>query len=115
VRRLVGCVAALSRFVSRLGERGMPLYKLLRKSDHFSWITEAQEALDRIKAFLTTAPILVAPNLGKALLYVAATTQVVSVALVVERENEGNILRVQKPVYFVSEVLIESKTRYPQI
>ena len=32
---MVGCVAALSRFVSKLGERGMLLYKLLRKGDRF--------------------------------------------------------------------------------
>ncbi len=31
VQRLTGCVAAISRFVSRLGEKALPLYKLLRK------------------------------------------------------------------------------------
>jgi hypothetical protein len=41
VQRLVGCVATLSRSISRLGEKGMTLYKLLRKGDHFSWTTEA--------------------------------------------------------------------------
>ena len=35
VQRLTGCLAALSRFISRLGERGMPLYKLLKKTDAF--------------------------------------------------------------------------------
>ena len=39
----------------------------------------------------------------------------VSVALVVEREEEGHALKVQRPVYFVSEVLSDSKTRYLQI
>jgi hypothetical protein len=32
VQRLMGCLMALSRFVSRLGERELPLYKLLKKS-----------------------------------------------------------------------------------
>ena len=44
-----------------------------------------------------------------------ATTQVVSTALVVEREEEGHALKVQRPMYFISEVLSDSKTRYPQI
>ena len=35
VQRLTGCLAALSGFISRLGERGMPLYKLLKKTDAF--------------------------------------------------------------------------------
>ena len=49
------------------------------------------------------------------LLYIVATTQVVSAALVVEREEEEHALKVQHPVYFISEVLSDSKTRYPQI
>jgi hypothetical protein len=57
---------------------------------------------------------LVAPEPGEALLlYVAATTQVVSAALVVERESMGHVLKVQRPIYFVSEVPTESKTQYP--
>ena len=32
MQRLTGCLAALSRFISRLGEWGMPLYKLLKKT-----------------------------------------------------------------------------------
>ena len=35
VQRLTGCLAVLSRFIARLGERGLPLYKLLKKSDTF--------------------------------------------------------------------------------
>ena len=42
VQRLTGCLAALSRFISWLGERGMPLYKLLKKMDAFVWTQEAQ-------------------------------------------------------------------------
>ena len=35
IQRLTGCLAALSRFISRLGKWGMPLYKLLKKIDTF--------------------------------------------------------------------------------
>jgi ribonuclease HI len=58
----------------------------------------------------------VPPAAGEALLiYVAATTQVVSAAIVVERREEGHALPVQRPVYFISEVLSETKIRYPQV
>src|SRR5438128_10499511 len=49
------------------------------------------------------------------LIYIAATSHVVSTAMVVERQEEDHIQKVQHPVYFVSEVLNESKVRYPQV
>jgi hypothetical protein len=95
VQRVTGCLAALSRFISRLGKRGLPLYRLLRKVECFTWTPEAEEALGNLKALLTNAPILVPPATGEALLiYVAATTQVVSVTIVVERQEEGHALPV---------------------
>ena len=69
-----------------------------------------------LKQLLTKASILVPPTNGEPLLLnVTATTQVVSAALVVEREEEGHALKVQHIVYFISEVLSDSKTHYPQI
>ena len=69
-----------------------------------------------VKQLLTKASILVPLTDGEPLLlYIATTTQVVSAALVVEREEEGHALKVQPPVYYISEVLSNSKTRYPQI
>jgi len=43
------------------------------------------------------------------------TTHVVSTAIVVKRPEEGHAYGVQRPVYFISEVLFESKVRYPSI
>jgi hypothetical protein len=48
------------------------------------------------------------------LLYIAATNQVVSSAMVVERAEDGKDHRVQRPVYYLSEVLSPTKQRYPQ-
>ena len=65
---------------------------------------------------MANPPILVAPTPGEPLLlYLTATTQVVSAVIIVERQEEGHALAVQRPVYFVSEVLSDSKTRYLQI
>jgi hypothetical protein len=67
---------------------------------------EAQEVLDKVKELIMKALILVPPTDGEPLLlYIVATTLVVSTALVVEQEEEGHTLKVQRPVYFFSEVL----------
>ena len=85
VQKLMGCLASLSRFISQLGERGMPLYRLLKKDNQFTWMTKVQEAFEKVKAFLATTPTLVSPKKGEPLLlYMATTTQVVSTALVIE-------------------------------
>jgi ribonuclease HI len=110
VQKVLGCLAALNRFISRLNEKGLPLYRLLKKHERFSWTVEAQEAT------LADAPILTPPQDSEPLyLYVAATTQVVSAVIVVERTEEGHALPIQRPVYYISEVLSETKARYPQV
>ena len=56
------------------------------------------------------------PFVGETLLlYTATTPHTVSVALVVEREEEGHVLKVQWPMYFVSEVLSDSMAHYPRV
>jgi hypothetical protein len=67
-----------------------------------------------LKKVLSTPPVLVTPNEKETLLlYIAATHQVVSTVLVFERSKEGKAHGVQRPVYFVSEVLSPTKQRYP--
>jgi hypothetical protein len=94
----------------------LPLYRLLKKSKHFSWTLEAEEALSKLKAMFSNPPILIPPAIGEPLLlYVAVTTQVVSTAMVVKRAKEGHALPIQRMFYFISEVLLETKVCYPQI
>jgi hypothetical protein len=109
LQRVTGCLAALSRFIVRLEERSLLLYKLMKKSDHFSWTPEEQKVLDSLKNMLKSPPILTSPKPEEPmLLYISATTQVVSAALLVEREEPGRSQKVQRPMYFISEVLSDS-------
>jgi hypothetical protein len=109
-------MAALNRFISKLGERGLPFFKLLKHQEKFVWTTEADQALSQLKDFLSKPPILTAPRKGEQLLlYLAATTHVVSTAIIVEPQEDGHAYPVQRPVYFISKVLLESKARYQPV
>jgi hypothetical protein len=41
VMKLTGMMVALGRFISKLGEKGLPFFKLLKKSHRFEWTNEA--------------------------------------------------------------------------
>jgi hypothetical protein len=167
---LTGSLAALSRFISRLAERALPFFKLMRGSGPFTSTKEAEQAFQEMKQYLTSLPVLIAPDPGETLfLYLAATVEVISMVLVAERSEQllqgapavppvggggpasanvttdptseglagsrpegesgdlgsgespahaegpghaGKVKTVQKPVYYVSEVIHEAKTRY---
>jgi hypothetical protein len=114
VKKFVGCLASLSRFFSRLGEKAMLLYQLMKKTDHFTWSQRADDAFNNLKRALSTAPILAAPAPREPmLLYIAATPRVISIVIMAEHNEEGKELMVQRLVYYLSEVLTLSKQNYP--
>jgi hypothetical protein len=49
IQKLTGSLAALSRFISRLVERALPFFKLLRKSGPFAWTGEVEQAFQELK------------------------------------------------------------------
>jgi hypothetical protein len=78
-------MAALSRFISWLGVRGLSFFKLIKKQDKFQWTQEAHEAFEDLKKYLTTPPTLVAPEPHENLqLYISSMSNVVSMTIVVE-------------------------------
>ena len=89
---MTGCITLYcivlgsGRYISRLGDKALPLYKLLKKSDNFVWTEEAEAALAQLKYTLTHTPILAAPKEREPLLlYMTATHFVISAVIVVER------------------------------
>jgi hypothetical protein len=65
VQKLTRSMAALNRFISRLGEKGLPFFKLLKKTGKFEWTEEAKEAFESLKIYLTSSPILTPPKKTK--------------------------------------------------
>ncbi|KAL0291449.1 UNVERIFIED_CONTAM: hypothetical protein Sradi_7026200 [Sesamum radiatum] len=74
VQRLTGRIAALSRFISKSAEKGLPFFKTLRKVKNFEWIKEYQQGFEDLKAYLAKLPLLVKPIPGHTLyLYISST------------------------------------------
>jgi hypothetical protein len=55
----IGLMVALSRFIPKSGEHGMPFYKLLCKADGFQWDNQAMVAFIELKQYLKSLPTLV--------------------------------------------------------
>jgi hypothetical protein len=67
-------MVALSCFIFRLGEKGLPFFKLLKAQEKFVWLEDANKAFAELKQFLTSPPIMIAPQKDETLLvYIAVT------------------------------------------
>jgi hypothetical protein len=68
-------MVVLGRFISKLGEKGQPFFKLLKQSDKFKWIDEVDQKLEELKTFLMMPSVMVPPAPKETLLlYISAST-----------------------------------------
>jgi hypothetical protein len=74
VQKFTRCLSSLSCFISRLREKALPLYQLMKKSETFVCTTQADAAFKELKQMLSTTPVLASPLPKEPmLLYIAAT------------------------------------------
>jgi ribonuclease HI len=113
-QRLAGRLASLNRFISRLAERNLQFFEILKSAEIFQWGPAQQKAFEELKHYLIDLTTLSPPSpRAPLLLYVAASYSVVSAALVHEK-LDGQVKK-QAPVYFVSEVLSPSNKNYTEL
>ncbi|XP_022159003.1 uncharacterized protein LOC111025448 [Momordica charantia] len=107
---LNGRIAASNMFVSRSTDKCLPFFKVLRKKGSFEWTTECEQALEQLKNYLYSTPLLAKPLPGDKLhLYLAVSDSAVSSALI---KQEGVC---QSPIYYTSKAMTEAETRYPKM
>jgi hypothetical protein len=113
-QRLAGRLASLNRFISRSAERNLPFFEILKSAEVFQWGPTQQKTFEELKQYLIDLTTLTPPSSGTLLLlYVVASHSVVSATLVQEKQD-GQV-KIQAPVYFVSEVLSLSKKNYTEL
>ena len=98
-------MAALNRFVSKVTDKCLPFFRVLRKA--FEWTDECQQAFKDLKTCLASTSLLgLSKPREKLYLYLGVSPHAVSSALIRE---EGKI---QKPVYYTSKALREVEGWY---
>ena len=86
VQSMNGKIAALNRFVSRVTDKCLSFFCVLKRS--FEWTDECQQAFENLKLYLSSYPLLSPSEPGEELyLYLAISQFAVSAALV--REKDG--------------------------
>lgn len=113
-QRLTGCLASLSRFISRSTERGLPFFEVLRGYEPFRWGPAQQAAFDDLKQYLLKLSTLASPEPDEPLLlYVAASPHAVNAVLVKETLDEHQ--KRQIPIHYISKVLEGPKKHYSEL
>ncbi|XP_074360464.1 uncharacterized protein LOC141700650 [Apium graveolens] len=105
VQKLAGSLAALRRFISKLAERCLPFFDLLKGATNkkeVNWNPECQSAFEEIKKYLSQPPIITKAQPGESLfLYLSAGAQIV-----VKQTNGEYIEKV--PVLAKYQALVQS-------
>ena len=106
VQKLTGMTAALNRFISRSANRCRPFFLLMNKWKGFEWTEECALAFQRLKEYLSQPPIMSSLEMDEVLFaYIVVTPHAVSLMLIQVNSS------IQKPVYYVSKSLHETKVR----
>jgi hypothetical protein len=109
MQKFLGKVNYLRRFISNLARKIGAFTPILRlKNDaEFTWGAEQQEAFDLIRKYLSSAPVLKAPQVGVPFrLYIAAEDKVIGVVLTQETGGKEHV------VTYLSRRLVDAETRY---
>jgi hypothetical protein len=65
IRSFLGLAGYYHRFIKDFSKIAKPMMKLLEKNKAFEWIAECQASFEELRKHLTSAPVLVIPDLTK--------------------------------------------------
>lgn len=107
LQKLIVMKASLNRFISKCSDRCQPFFKALKKSKTFLCDEDCDKALEDLKAYLSSPPLISIPQPNEQLyLYLSSSSKAINAALV-SKENG-----VQKSVYYASKSLIPIEKNY---
>jgi len=107
---LNGRVEGLNRFISRMTNKCIPFFDVIKKIKNFDWGEGYKKAFLDLKNHLEKQPMLFSPKNVESL-YIYMVVLEFSFNLVLIREENGT----QLPIYYVSRWLKDAEARYPLI
>ena len=114
VRSVLGAVGYFRKMIPRFADIAAPLVALTKKYARFRWNPECQAAFEELKRQLTVVPLLAHANPRASYrLYTDASNIAVGAVLCQQAEGETWVPGIpnEKPIYFLSHKLPDSKAR----
>jgi len=90
LRSWLGLAQFYARFISHMADIVAPLYDLTRDRAAFLWTENCQQAFDKIKTVLTSAPVLGVARADKGVFVVHCDASQVAVACILSQDQDGN-------------------------
>lgn len=110
VKRLIGMVSYYRIFLPDLSTISSPITALIKnkkKGQTITWNQAADEAFEKIKTLITTAPILISPDFTQPF-FLQTDSSAVGLGVVLFQEKDG----LEHPIAYASRALTPAETRY---
>ena len=111
LQRLMGRLAALGRFIANFTDKLRHFFLILKGASMLGWTDKCEQSFGAIKRYLTEPPILSNPKSSEEL-YVYLVISYYAISVVLFRQIRD---KKQRPVYYVSKVMVGIETRYSQL
>jgi transposase InsO family protein len=108
LRRFLGMCGFYQRFIYGYADICSVFYDLLSKSKKFDWTHAHQEAFNKLKTSMTTAPVLAHFDPRRKMEVVTDASAVAIAGVLQQRDDDGE----PHPIMYVSRKLKQTETRY---
>ena len=109
--RFLGMAGYYRKFYKNFSGIAEPLTNLLKKSTKFKWNDKCQDAFDRLKAILKSAPVLLAPDFDKCFKLAVDASDIGIGAVPLQEDNDG----IDHPVCYFSKKFNKHQKNYSTI